>query len=105
MSVFCPGFIQTDLDNCERHRPDRYKNDMSEAYYQSDVYEQSEKQKHKVIKGGMPIDTIGATIFKAIEEEKFYILTHPELNPLIGLRVKNMFEGGSPSMDLIRGIK
>ena len=105
MSVFCPGFIQTDLDNCERHRPMIYENDMSQTYYQSDLYEEEEKQKHKVIKGGIPIDTIGEVIFKAIEEERFYILTHPELNSLIGLRVKNMFEGGSPSMDVIKGVK
>lgn len=105
MSVFCPGFIQTDLDNCERHRPKIYENDMSQPYYQSDLYKLEEQQKHKVIKGGMPIDTIGSTIFKAIEEEKFYILTNSELNSLINLRVKNIFEGGSPSMDVIRGAK
>ncbi len=105
MSVFCPGFIQTDLDNCERHRPEIYKNDMSQPYYQSDLYKKEEQQKHKVIKSGMSIDTIGSTIFNAIEEEKFYILTQSELNPLIALRVKNVFEGGSPSMDVIRGIK
>ncbi|MCB2293585.1 SDR family NAD(P)-dependent oxidoreductase [Clostridium algoriphilum] len=105
MSVFCPGFIQTDLDNCEKHRPKKYANDMSQPYYQSDLYKKEEQQKHKVIKGGMPIDTIGLTIFEAIEEEKFYILTHSELNPLIGLRVKNVFEGGSPSMTVIKGIK
>ena len=78
---------------------------MSQSYYQSDLYKEEEKQKHKVIKGGMSIDTIGATIFKTIEEEKFYILTHSDLNPLIGLRVKNVFEGGSPSMNVIRGVK
>jgi len=105
MSVFCPGFIQTDLDNCERHRPKIYENDMNQSYYQSDLYKEGEKQKHKVINDGMPIDEIGATIFKAIEEEKFYILTHPELNPLIGLRVRNMFDGVSPSMNAIKGIK
>jgi len=105
MSVFCPGFIQTDLDNCERHRPEIYANDMSQPYYQSELYKEGEAKKHKVIEDGMPIDNIGATVFKAIEDETFYILTHPELNPLIGLRVKNMFEGGSPSMDVIRGKK
>jgi len=105
MSVFCPGFIKTDLDNCERHRPKIYENDMSQPYYQSDLYKEEEEQKHKVIKNGTSIDTVGAVIFKAIEEETFYILTHPELNPLIGLRVKNMFEGGSPSMSVIKGVK
>lgn len=105
MSVFCPGFIQTDLDNCERHRPEIYANDMSQPYYRSDLYRAEEQQKHKVIAGGIPIDTIGATIFTAIEDEVFYILTQPDLNPLIRLRVQNMFDGGGPSMSAITGVK
>ena len=105
MSVFCPGFIQTDLDNCERHRPEIYANDLSQPYYQSDLYRSEEQQKHKVIQGGMAIDTIGATIFEAIEEERFYILTHSELNPLIALRVNNVLNGGSPSMAAVSGVK
>ncbi len=105
MSVFCPGFIQTDLDNCERHRPERFKNDLSQPYYQSEMYQEEEALKHKVIRNGIPIDTIGPTIFKAIEDEKFYILTHLESNPLIGLRVKNMFEDKGPSMEVLGGLK
>ena len=105
MSVFCPGFIQTDLDNCERHRPEIYDNDMSQPYYRSDLYRAEEAQKHKVITGGMPIDTVGSTIFKAIEDEVFYILTHSDLNPLIALRVQNIFDGKGPSMKVITGVK
>lgn len=105
MSVFCPGFVQTDLNNCERHRPKDYENDSNDEYYQSDSYKEEEEQKHKVIQNGIPVDEVGATIFEAIEEEKFYILTHPEINFLIGLRTRNILEGGNPSIDDIRGIK
>jgi NADP-dependent 3-hydroxy acid dehydrogenase YdfG len=105
MSVFCPGFIATDLDNCERHRQKEFANDMSEPYYQSELYKKEEEMKHKGIQGGVSADIVAPAIFKAIEEEEFYILTHPYLNPLIELRIKNMFNGGSPSMDPIRGIK
>ncbi|ADL50757.1 SDR family NAD(P)-dependent oxidoreductase [Clostridium cellulovorans] len=105
MSVFCPGFIQTDLNNCERHRPKDYDNDMEDEYYHSDSYKAKEEQKHKVIQNGIPVDMVGATIFEAIEEEKFYILTHPEINPLIGLRTRNILEGGNPSIKDIVGVK
>ena len=105
MSVFCPGFIQTDLDNCERHRPETYANDMSQPYHQSDLYRFEEEQKHKLIQGGIAVDTIGATIFEAIEEERFYVLTQSELNPLIALRSDNILNDGSPSMAALRGVK
>lgn len=105
MSVFCPGFIKTDLDNCEKHRPKAFENDMNEPYYQSESYRKGEEMKHKVIQDGVSVDMVGPAIFKAIEEEEFYILTHPELNQLIELRIKNIFSGGSPSMDFIKGIK
>lgn len=96
MSVFCPGFVQTDLDNCDRHRPDRYKIDPNNPYYESKSYKEGIERGHHVIKTGMPIDSIAMSVFTAIEEEQFYILTHPQYLPVIGLRVKNILEGKNP---------
>ncbi len=46
------------------------------------------KKAHYVITTGIPIDSIGMSVFQAIEDEQFYILTHPEYMPVIGWRVK-----------------
>lgn len=99
MSVFCPGFIQTDLDNCDTRRPEKYKMD-DDPYYSSSTYKEGLERAHYVIRTGIPIDSIGMSVFNAIEEEQFYILTHPQYNPIIGLRVKNMLEGKNPDVSI-----
>lgn len=33
----------------------------------------------EMIKSGMPPSELAEIVFKAIEEEKFYIITHPEM--------------------------
>lgn len=100
MSVFCPGFVQTDLDNCDRHRPERFKIDPNEAYYESEAYKAGIERGHYVINTGLPIDSIRQSVFIAIEEEQFYILTHPQYNPIIGKRVKDMIEGQNPDVSV-----
>ncbi len=98
MSVFCPGYIQTDLDNCDLRRPERFKIDNNEPYYSSVEYKAGLERAHFVIRTGIPIDSVGMSVFKAIEEEQFYILTHPKYNQIIGDRVKTKLDGKNPDV-------
>ncbi|WP_333638053.1 SDR family NAD(P)-dependent oxidoreductase [Tissierella praeacuta] len=98
MSVFCPGYIQTDLDNCDLRRPERFKIDNNEPYYSSAEYKAGLERAHFVIRTGIPIDSVGMSVFKAIEEEQFYILTHPKYNQIIGGRVKTILDGKNPDV-------
>ncbi|MPN33350.1 hypothetical protein SDC9_180836 [bioreactor metagenome] len=43
------------------------------------------------------------SVFNAIEEGQFYILTHPKYNMLIGKRVKDMLEGRNPKLTELPG--
>lgn len=102
LSVFCPGFVQTDLHNYERHRPERFS-DKSDPYYQSTSYFTGLKKAEFVIKTGMPIDSIGMSVLTGIEEDQFYILTHPLYSSLIGRRVRDILEGRGPDLQVLRG--
>ena len=102
MSVYCPGFVQTDIDNCDRHRPERFKIDPNEPYYQSSSYKSGIERTHFVIRNGIPLDSVRQSVFIAIEEEQFYILTHPQYGPLIGKRVKDMLEGVNPDVAIFQ---
>ncbi|SCZ06260.1 SDR family NAD(P)-dependent oxidoreductase [Alkaliphilus peptidifermentans] len=102
MSLFCPGFVQTDLHNCDRHRPERFAINRDEPYYESVSYKQGLERGKHVITTGIPVDSIGQSIFIAIEEEQFYILTHPQYAPVIGGRVRNMLEGVNPSVAMFK---
>jgi NAD(P)-dependent dehydrogenase (short-subunit alcohol dehydrogenase family) len=78
MHVFCPAYIQTNLHHSDQGRPPRYA-DMSDPYYQGQEYKASIYRTTNSILAGMPIDAVGMAIFTAVEEKKFYILTHPEV--------------------------
>ncbi|WP_434576873.1 SDR family NAD(P)-dependent oxidoreductase [Thermoanaerobacterium thermosaccharolyticum] len=102
ISVFCPGFIQTDLHHCDERRPEKFKIDWNDPYYQSDEYKEGLKRAHYVITTGMPIDSIGMSVFQAIEDEQFYILTHPQYLPVIEWRTKNILEGKNPDISFFK---
>lgn len=101
MSVFCPGFIQTDLHHSERHRPEQYK-DESDPYYTSPEYYMGQKTAERVIVTGKRVDFVGPRVFKAIEDEDFYILTDPLYTTIIGGRVTDMLAGKGPKLSNIR---
>ncbi len=101
MSIYCPGYVQTDLHNCDHRRPERFAiND--DPYYKSPSYMQHAMINKKVIETGIPADSVGLSVFQTIEDEKFYILTHPSYTPLIGMRVKTILDGGSPDVNLFK---
>lgn len=104
ISVYCPGFVQTDLHNYERHRPEQYRDD-SDPYYKSASFFRGQKTAEHVIKTGMPIDSVGMSVFTALEDEDFYILTHPIYTTLIGKRVTDMLAGKGPNLKELRGGK
>lgn len=101
MSVFCPGFIQTDLHHSERHRPEQYA-DPTDPYYTSPAFTMGQKTAEKVIITGKRIDFVGPRVFRAIEDGDFYILTDPLYTTLIGGRVTDMLAGKGPKLSNIR---
>lgn len=102
MSVFCPGFVQTDLHNCDKRRPEKFKIDWEDPYYQSESYKEGYIKNTHVITTGIPIDSIGMSVFQAIEDEQFYILTHPQYLPIIGMRVKNVLDMKNPDVNFFK---
>ena len=90
------------MHHYEKHRPERFK-DESDPYYQSESFRAGQATAEHVITTGIPVDSIGMSVFQAIEDEDFYILTHPIYSTLIGKRVKDMLEGKGPDLKALRG--
>lgn len=97
MHVFAPAFVHTNLDHTEEYRPAKYF-DKNDPYYQSDTFKKVQAINTKEITTGMPLDNIGKIVFKGLEENKFYILTHTGLNPLIVGRAQDAVEGKAPDL-------
>lgn len=94
VSVMCPGVVNTNIMDAERNRPEHYINDPSgSADHEPD---DMEKAFREMIQAGMPTSVVADIVFKAIEEEKFYITTHPEMKPLVQLRMDGILEERNP---------
>ena len=76
MHVLCPAFIKTTIHLSDNHRPERYP--MDDPYYQTDEFISGKIRAARGVATGIPIDSVGMTVFTAFEDDKFYILTHPE---------------------------
>jgi NAD(P)-dependent dehydrogenase (short-subunit alcohol dehydrogenase family) len=95
MHVFCPAFVQTNLHNSDQGRPERYA-DMSDPYYQGQEYKAGIYRTINSIRTGMPIDSVGMSVFTAVEENRFYILTHPEVVISASTRHANLASFSNP---------
>lgn len=103
MSVFCPGYIQTDLHHCERHRPERFKA-PDDPYYSSERYKEELERAEFVISTGTPLEPVGKYVFDAISEGRFYIEPHPEAKILVNHRNKNIVKERNPNYQFVKDI-
>ena len=83
-SVLCPGIVNTTIWNSQSHRGSRYgevaKDDVEQAIAK------------EVLSHGMdPLD-VGRRVIAGIDNEEFYILTHPDIRLLSDERAKTVAE-------------
>lgn len=93
--VLCPAFVQTGIHESDKHRPERYSS-MSDSYYQGQEYLSGLIRGTRQVTTGIPIDSVGMTVFTAVEDNKFYIFTHPESIIPAGQRLSKMVNGKNP---------
>ena len=85
ISVYCPGYVQTDLHHSERHRPERFSA-PTDPYYSSPHFLETVARVNVNISTGIPIDSVGKRLFKAVEDNQLYVITHPQYLPYIEAR-------------------
>lgn len=101
MSVFCPGFIKTDLHHCERHRPERFKA-PDDPYYSSEAFAYGQGQAEYEITHGTELSEVGPYVFSAIENDHFYIEIHPQTKLMIKHRNKDIVDERNPDHEYVR---
>jgi len=95
--VVCPAVVQTDLDNCLRHR-DRDTYDPDDPYYRTEDFRDRFAVVVDSIPKGIPVADAVDTIIAELEKGTFYILTHPAYNPAITGRTAAIVAGARPGL-------
>jgi len=85
-SVLCPGPVDTEIAKSERNRPDAFGEHES-----SDIEERFWTSLSSQLAGGMDPAEVGDLVLDAVQNERFWILTHPnEFIPLVERRLDSI---------------
>lgn len=95
VSVLCPGFVRTRIHEADRNWPERYGS-MPTASTQLGGRD-ARQWVRQAIESGMDPSVIAEAVHQAVLDEKFWILTHPELNDVVLDRYRGAVEGRNPA--------
>lgn len=101
ISVFCPGFVQTEMYLTDRHRPERYAINPDDPYYQSESYQQFVAYNKMILNNGAPLVPTVEKVFEELGNDQFYILTHTQYDRLLreqGIYQADMVQPIDPSL-------
>jgi NAD(P)-dependent dehydrogenase (short-subunit alcohol dehydrogenase family) len=97
ISVLCPAFVNTKIHQSERNRPSELKNPPKEL---NEAARARAKERQDfiglLVEQGQTAEAIADKTFAAMLERRFYVLTHPEMMPLVEQRMQNILSGRDP---------
>ena len=97
ISVYCPGWVDSELDRVDQSRPERFKNDHTQ------MTAEDRDRWRKALASGFTIEESAEVLFKGLEENKLYIGPKafaeqlPELAPAARKRIDNILGEVNPA--------
>jgi NADP-dependent 3-hydroxy acid dehydrogenase YdfG len=92
-SVLCPAFVPTGIHLSERNRP----SDLSPGELTPSMIAAQKASGKAVTSGKISALEVSDLTFKAIEEDKFYIITHQKIMNSVALRLDDVREQRNPT--------
>jgi NAD(P)-dependent dehydrogenase (short-subunit alcohol dehydrogenase family) len=98
VSVLCPGWVQTRIGESDRNRPPELQDGGDDA---NPIGEMGREFLKTLVESGLAPADVAAQVLDAIREERFYILTHPEMTPMIEKRMQDVLQGRTPTTSFL----
>lgn len=96
VSVLCPGFVDTRIGDAARNRPAELQNDPA-GEEGGRKGSEPEALLFKTVQKLTPPSEVATMVFDAIVDEKFYIITHPELKHRVKGRMEDILLERNPT--------
>ena len=97
VSVLLPGSVNTKIWDADRNRPSALQNDPRDVKELSPGYQAVNEMGRLALESGLPPRQVADCVFEAISKDKFYIITHPEMKPLLQLRADDILQERNPT--------
>jgi NAD(P)-dependent dehydrogenase (short-subunit alcohol dehydrogenase family) len=102
VSVLCPGFVKTNIATSERNRPIHLQQGGEQQFSEAEMSFAS--MMFAGIASGTPPAEVAEKVFRAIQNEQFYILPHPEFLSMVRVRMEAILEQRNPESLLPTGV-
>jgi NAD(P)-dependent dehydrogenase (short-subunit alcohol dehydrogenase family) len=96
-SVLCPAYVPTRISDSERNRPSHLKDGRPKS---AEELARDEQLRHAVKSGRINAEQVADAVFSAIQEERFYILTHQKIKAAIETRMQDILQERLPTNTL-----
>jgi NAD(P)-dependent dehydrogenase (short-subunit alcohol dehydrogenase family) len=97
VSVLCPGWVNTRILDAARNRPPALGGTGTVPAPQNPMEETMRTTVAQLLATGLAPDDVAAHVFEAIRDDRFWVLTHPEMTPMIRSRVEDILGGRNPA--------
>ncbi len=92
VSVLCPGWVNTNILESERNRPEEPREDPGELAPQFKLMRQVVED---LVKKGLDPREVGNIVVDAVRDRRFYVFTHP-WQSMVERRIQNILQGCDP---------
>jgi NAD(P)-dependent dehydrogenase (short-subunit alcohol dehydrogenase family) len=93
VSVVCPGFVRTRIAASARNRPAHLRPEGTAA-----LDEAAAGVMDQLVAGGIDPAEVAAAIVEAVRENRFWVLTHPAMDPFIAARTERILAREAPAI-------
>jgi len=96
ISVLCPSWVRTRIDESHRNRPEALTNEPADG--DPEVAAVMSEVLNNLIAGGMAPELVAEHVVEAVVERRFYVLTHDDSRPAVAARARAIVDGGDPPL-------
>jgi NAD(P)-dependent dehydrogenase (short-subunit alcohol dehydrogenase family) len=101
VSVLCPGLVRTQIGASSRNRQAQYQNELTEDAAAVDAMASGAFQ--QLLDSGIDPVAVASQVLDAVRQERFWVLTHPEADPMIRARADDILERRNPTPQFFPG--
>src|SRR3954453_17493321 len=94
VSVLCPGWVNTNIGDSERNRPEALRG--SDAGAGAEASTGMRDMLRQMLSTGMPPAEVADRVLDAVLRRRFYVLTHPDMKPAIETRLRSILDEEDP---------
>ena len=88
VSVLCPAYVPTGIADSERNRPAGVEPSVKSR----ETLAREQMLKKAVASGRLSADDVARAVVQAVEDERFYVLTHPRIKGAIRARMEDILD-------------